>query len=64
MRLLWETAIRPFVPQCSSHCSSLPSGPEQVAVPFNDYPGLGEDARKLFSEIAVGEVNPTHAARE
>ena len=26
MRLLWETAIRPFVPQCSSYSSSLPSG--------------------------------------
>lgn len=39
-------------------------GLEQVAVPFNDSPGLGEDARKLLSEVAVGEVNPTHAARE
>jgi hypothetical protein len=33
-------------------------------VPFNDDPGLGEDARKLLSEVAVGEEDPTHAARE
>ena len=39
-------------------------GLEQVAVPFNDYPGIGEDARKLLSEVAVGEEDPTHAARE
>ena len=39
-------------------------GLEQVAVPLDDYPGLGKDARKLLSEIAVGEVDPIHAARE
>ena len=39
-------------------------GLEQVAVSFNGYPGFGEDARKLLSEIAFGEVDPTHAARE
>jgi hypothetical protein len=39
-------------------------GLEQVAVPFNDHPGLGQDERKLLSEVAVGEVDPIHAARE
>jgi hypothetical protein len=39
-------------------------GLEQVTVPLHGQPGLGEDARKLLSEVAVGEVNPAHAARE
>ncbi len=39
-------------------------GLEQVTVSFNNDPGIGEDARKLLSEVAVGEVDPTHAARE
>lgn len=38
-------------------------GLEQVTVSFNNDPGIGEDARKLLSEVAVGEVDPTHAAR-
>lgn len=38
-------------------------GLEQVAVPLDDDPGISEDARKLLSEIAVGEVDPAHAAR-
>ena len=39
-------------------------GLEQVTVSFNNDPGIGEDARKLLSEVAVGEVDPTRAARE
>ena len=41
-----------------------PFGLEQVAVSFNEYPSISEDARKLLSEVAVGEVDPAHAVRE
>ena len=37
---------------------------EQVAVSLHLDPGISQDARKLFSEVAVGEVDPTHAALE
>ena len=37
---------------------------EQVAVSLNLDPGISQDARKLHSEVAVGEIDPTHAARE
>jgi len=39
-------------------------GLKQIAVPLNGEPGLGEEARKLLSEVTVGEVDATHAARE
>ena len=37
---------------------------EQVNVAFDGQSGLGEDGRKLLAEISIGEVGPSHAARE
>jgi hypothetical protein len=39
-------------------------GREQITMSFNNDPGIGEDARKLLSEVAVGEPDSAHAARE
>ena len=36
---------------------------EAICVPFNMQTGGGQNFRKAFSEIAVGEENATHAAR-
>jgi hypothetical protein len=38
-------------------------GREQVAVALDLQAGVGQDARKLLSEVAVGEPDPAHAAR-
>ena len=56
-------ATRPLAPQYSSHCSSLPSGKE-VGVTLDGHARFGEDSRKLLPEIAIGEVDAAHAARE
>ena len=40
------------------------TGREQVNVTFDAQTSLGEDGRKLLAEISIGEVGPSHAARE
>ena len=39
-------------------------GREQVNVTFDAQTSLSEDGRKLLAEISIGEVGPSHAARE
>jgi hypothetical protein len=33
-------------------------------VSLDQYARFGKDSRKLLSEVAIGEVDPAHAARE
>jgi len=37
---------------------------KDIAMALHRNAGVGEDARKLLPEVAVGEVRPAHAARE
>jgi hypothetical protein len=39
-------------------------GRKQVAMPFDRNARVGQDARELLPEVAIGEVDPAHAARE
>ena len=39
-------------------------GPEQGDVTFDTQASLGENVCKLLAEISIGEVGPSHAARE
>ena len=39
-------------------------GGKEVSVSLDRYSGLSEDSRKLLPEVAIGEVDPAHAARE
>jgi hypothetical protein len=39
-------------------------GRKDIGMSLDRDPGFSQDSRKLLPEIAIGEVDPAHAARE